>query len=177
MPNNPMNPKGKNGTFLWFSLDSDVKSLAECFQQNRNICDLFHVCKDYSMVHPIWQSYQRVKAEGRLLWLTFTSLSDYLWLLRSATQCLQLHAPKALLYLAAAHKIQSASGPLTVTLQIVPKMLSPLVSIWGPELFVVSFKLETDEKKLIEKATGALQKYKHNLVIGNLLHTRREETQ
>ena len=54
-------------------------------------------------------------------------------------------------------------------------MLSPLVSIWGPELFVVSFKLETDEKKLIEKATGALKKYKHDLVIGNLLQTRREE--
>ncbi|XP_066963876.1 phosphopantothenate--cysteine ligase [Macrobrachium rosenbergii] len=141
-----------------------------------------------AQIRPIWQNYQMVKAEGRLLWLTFTSLSDYLWLLRSATQCLQQHAPKALLYLAAAvsdfyipqdkipeHKIQSSSGPHTVTLQIVPKMLSPLVSIWGPDLFVVSFKLETDEKKLIEKATGALQKYKHDLVIGNLLHTRREE--
>lgn len=73
------------------------------------------------------------------------------------------------------HKIHTSSGPLTVTLQLVPKMLSPLVSIWGPELFVVSFKLETDEKKLIEKATEALQKYKHDLVIGNLLQTRREE--
>ncbi|KAG0710393.1 hypothetical protein GWK47_022891 [Chionoecetes opilio] len=125
---------------------------------------------------------------GRLLWLTFTSLSDYLWLLRSATQCLQRLAPKALLYLAAAvsdfyipqdeiseHKIQSESGPLTVRLQLVPKMLRPLVSVWGPELYVVSFKLETDEKKLIEKATAALRKYKHDLVIGNLLQTRRDE--
>ena len=60
-------------------------------------------------------------------------------------------------------------------LQLVPKMLRPLVSVWGPELFVVSFKLETDEKKLIEKATAALRKYKHDLVIGNLLQTRREE--
>lgn len=75
----------------------------------------------------------------------------------------------------AEHKIQSGSGPLTVTLQLVPKMLSPLVSVWGPELFVVSFKLETDEKKLIEKAMQSLRKYKHNLVIGNMLHTRREE--
>ncbi|XP_047498894.1 phosphopantothenate--cysteine ligase-like isoform X1 [Penaeus chinensis] len=139
-------------------------------------------------VRPIWLNYQRVKSEGRILWLTFTTLSDYLWLLRAATQCLQQRAPKALLYLAAAvsdfyipqdkiseHKIHTSSGPLTVTLQLVPKMLSPLVSIWGPELFVVSFKLETDEKKLIEKATEALQKYKHDLVIGNLLQTRREE--
>ncbi|XP_042223232.1 uncharacterized protein C4B3.18-like isoform X1 [Homarus americanus] len=139
-------------------------------------------------VHPIWQDYQRVKSESRLLWLTFQTLSDYLWLLRAATQCLQQRAPKALLYLAAAvsdfyipqdkmaeHKIQSGAGPLTVTLHLVPKMLSPLVSVWGPELFVVSFKLETDEKKLIEKATGSLRKYKHDLVIGNLLQTRREE--
>lgn len=141
-----------------------------------------------SQVHPIWREYQQIKSEGRLLWLTFTSLSDYLWLLRSATQCLQRLAPKALLYLAAAvsdfyipqdeiseHKIQSESGPLTVQLQLVPKMLRPLVSVWGPELYVVSFKLETDEKKLIEKATAALRKYKHDLVIGNLLQTRREE--
>ncbi|KAG7168267.1 DNA / pantothenate metabolism flavoprotein-containing protein [Homarus americanus] len=133
-------------------------------------------------------SSQRVKSESRLLWLTFQTLSDYLWLLRAATQCLQQRAPKALLYLAAAvsdfyipqdkmaeHKIQSGAGPLTVTLHLVPKMLSPLVSVWGPELFVVSFKLETDEKKLIEKATGSLRKYKHDLVIGNLLQTRREE--
>ncbi|KAK8742483.1 hypothetical protein OTU49_001908 [Cherax quadricarinatus] len=141
-----------------------------------------------AQVHPIWQDYQRVKSESRILWLTFTTLSDYLWLLRATTQCLQQRAPKALLYLAAAvsdfyipqdkmaeHKIQSASGPLTVTLHLVPKMLSPLVSVWGPELFVVSFKLETDEKKLIEKATESLRKYKHDLVIGNLLQTRREE--
>ncbi|XP_050739015.1 uncharacterized protein LOC127009714 [Eriocheir sinensis] len=141
-----------------------------------------------SQVHPIWHEYQRIKTEGRLLWLTFTSLSDYLWLLRAATVCLQRRAPKALLYLAAAvsdfyipqdeiseHKIQSDSGPLTVQLQLVPKMLRPLVSVWGPELYVVSFKLETDEKKLIEKAAAALRKYKHDLVIGNLLQTRREE--
>ncbi|CAL4099104.1 unnamed protein product, partial [Meganyctiphanes norvegica] len=139
-------------------------------------------------VQPIWRDYQKVKSEGRLLWVTYTTLSDYLWLLRAATVCLQERAPKALLYLAAAvsdfyippdqmqeHKIQSSGGALTVQLQLVPKMLQPLVSVWGPELFVVSFKLETDEKMLIDKAQGALQKYKHDLVIGNLLKTRREE--
>lgn len=73
------------------------------------------------------------------------------------------------------HKIQSKSGPLSVTLQIVPKMLKPLVSLWGPNLFIVSFKLETDAEKLISKGVGALQTYKHNLVIGNLLQTRRSE--
>ncbi|KAK3865323.1 hypothetical protein Pcinc_022446 [Petrolisthes cinctipes] len=141
-----------------------------------------------SQVYPIWKNYQRIMSEERLLFLTFTSLSDYLWLLRATTQYLQQLAPSSLLYLAAAvsdfyipqdqmaeHKIQSASGPLTVTLQLVPKMLSPLVSLWGPDLFVASFKLETDSEKLIEKAAGALKRYKHKLVIGNLLQTRREE--
>lgn len=56
----------------------------------------------FQQVRPIWHNYQRVKNEGRILWLTFTTLSDYLWLLRAATQCLQQRAPKALLYLAAA---------------------------------------------------------------------------
>lgn len=58
------------------------------------------------------------------------------------------------------HKIQSDSGPLTMNLEMVPKMLRPLVSIWGPDLYVASFKLETDPEKLIEKATGALKRYK-----------------
>lgn len=150
---------------------------------------ILHLSQTHSaQVQPIWRDYQKVKSEGRLLWVTYTTLSDYLWLLRAATICLQERAPKALLYLAAAvsdfyippdkmheHKIQSCGGPLTVHLELVPKMLQPLVSVWGPELFVVSFKLETDEKMLIDKAQGALHKYKHDLVIGNLLKTRREE--
>lgn len=71
------------------------------------------------------------------------------------------------------HKIQSNDGPLSVTLQLVPKMLKPLVSVWGPNLYVISFKLETDEEKLMHKCEQALIKYKHNLVIGNLLKSRR----
>ena len=73
------------------------------------------------------------------------------------------------------HKIQSSTGPLTVSLELVPKMLKPLVSMWGSSLFVVSFKLETDSTQLTKKALSALQKYNHSLVIGNLLQTRRDE--
>lgn len=61
------------------------------------------------------------------------------------------------------HKIQSDSGPLTMNLEMVPKMLSPLVSIWGPDLYVASFKLETDPEKLIAKATAALKRCRHYL--------------
>lgn len=40
---------------------------------------------------------------------------------------------------------------------------------------VISFKLETDPQLLIVKAKGALDRYQHNLVIGNLLSTRKHE--
>ena len=39
----------------------------------------------------------------------------------------------------------------------------------------VSFKLETLEKILCEKMTSSLKKYKSDLVVGNLLHTRYKE--
>ncbi|KAG8283636.1 hypothetical protein J6590_014160 [Homalodisca vitripennis] len=123
---------------------------------------------------PLLKNYQSAISTGRLLCIDFTTLSDYLWLLREA--CLQL-APlqkRALIYLAAAvsdfyipadkipeHKLQSGDGPLVITLQLVPKMLEPLVSEWLPHAFVVSFKLETDPDILIKKARLALHRYKH----------------
>lgn len=61
------------------------------------------------------------------------------------------------------HKIQSGSGAPTISLQIVPKLLAPLVSLWVPHAFVVSFKLETDENILITKARDSLNKYKHKV--------------
>lgn len=39
------------------------------------------------------------------------------------------------------HKIQSDSGPLTLKMEQVPKMISPLVKDWAPNAFVVSFKV------------------------------------
>jgi phosphopantothenate-cysteine ligase len=40
---------------------------------------------------------------------------------------------------------------------------------------VISFKLETDPDLLIEKAKIALDRYHHDLVIGNILTTRKFE--
>uniref|UniRef100_A0A8D8T722 Phosphopantothenate--cysteine ligase n=1 Tax=Cacopsylla melanoneura TaxID=428564 RepID=A0A8D8T722_9HEMI len=73
------------------------------------------------------------------------------------------------------HKMQSGDGPPTISLQLVPKMLSPLTSVWSPKAFVVSFKLETNPEILVKKAKAALDKYHHKLVIGNLLHSRKFE--
>lgn len=53
-------------------------------------------------MYPTWESYQEVMKEKRLLSLNFTTLSDYLWLLRASAECLQKLVPRALLYLAAA---------------------------------------------------------------------------
>ena len=81
------------------------------------------------------------KYQTNLCKLSFNSLSDYLWLLRSASQQLgKVDQNKCLLYLAAAvsdfyipacqlpeHKIQSSVGPPTVQLHLVPKMSKPFV--------------------------------------------------
>ncbi|KOC68950.1 Phosphopantothenate--cysteine ligase [Habropoda laboriosa] len=135
----------------------------------------------------ILHKYREALDQDKLLQLTFTTLSEYLWLLRSACQALACFKDKAILYLAAAvsdfyipsnelaiHKM-SSKEPQTISLQLVPKILAPLVSLWVPEAFVVSFKLETDENLLISKARSALNKYKHNLVIANMLQSRKQQ--
>ena len=47
-----------------------------------------------------------------------------------------------------------ASSPLRWCWLQVPKMLGSLRHVWAPEAFLVSFKLETDEKLLISKVTS-----------------------
>lgn len=73
------------------------------------------------------------------------------------------------------HKIQSSDGPLQLSLQLVPKMLEPLVKEWVPQAYVVSFKLETNKDILVSKSLQALEKYQHQLVVANLLDTRKKE--
>lgn len=138
------------------------------------------------VLSPILDRYKQARDSNRLLYITFTSVVDYMWLLRAACECLASFGRRALLYLAAAvsdfyipadelptHKMQSGQGAPTISLQLVPKMLAPLVSLWVPEAYVVSFKLETDENLLITKSRESLNKYKHKLVIANILQTRK----
>jgi len=136
---------------------------------------------------------KRNRLADRLLSVPFSSLVSYLWLLRLCSQTLDQVSPVTqvsgpLLYLAAAvsdfyvptrdlpeHKIQSSQGPTSVQLSLVPKMMKPLVSEWAPHCFIVSFKLETDPEILLSKSRTALDKYNHDLVIGNILNTRKKE--
>lgn len=71
------------------------------------------------------------------------------------------------------HKIQSSTG-LNLELEQVPKVLGKLCREWAPQCFVVSFKLETDESIVQSKAKSAIEKYGVDLVVANLLQTRRE---
>ncbi|XP_053210034.1 uncharacterized protein LOC128393835 [Panonychus citri] len=128
------------------------------------------------------------ESKANILMITFTTLAEYLYYLREISFSMQPLGSKAALYLAAAvsdfyipptdmatHKIQSKNGPLSLVFELVPKMLRPLVKFWVPSAFVVSFKLETDESILLDKARQALIRYGHHLVIANVLHTRKSQ--
>lgn len=155
--------------------------------EDKNKCVVTVGPEHTEKVATVLKKYKKAMEQHKLIHISFTSLAEYLWLLRTACQALACLKDKALLYLAAAvsdfyipfdkmseHKI-SSNGPPTISLQLVPKMLEPLVSLWVPEAFVVSFKLETDESLLVSKARSALNKYKHDLVVANMLQTRKQQ--
>ncbi len=142
--------------------------------------------QEVEKVQNVWKDYKETKS--RLFNIPFTSLNDYLFWLKGSAELLGPHNENVMLYLAAAvsdfyipadqmpeHKIQSSEGAPKISLQLVPKMLRPLVAQWVPHSFVVSFKLETDPSILIKKAKKALATYNHQLVIGNILERRKQE--
>lgn len=143
------------------------------------------------MIH-VLREYERVKSDNLLCLVPFTTVNQYLFTLRLVSEELSSLVPRnvdVLFYLAAAvsdfflpqsrvseHKIQSNGGhggKLIVDLDPVPKFLRRLVDEWTPGAMIVSFKLETDESILLKKAKTALDRYSHQLVIGNLLQHRK----
>lgn len=138
----------------------------------------------------VLKKYNDAKSNNMLLLVPFTTVHQYLFTLKLIAQELSVIGSNALFYLAAAvsdfflpssripeHKIQSqdSGGKLVVDLEPVPKFLRRLVDSWAPIAMIVSFKLETDNSILIKKAKTALERYNHQLVIGNLLQTRKKE--
>jgi len=132
--------------------------------------------------------YRKAHDEGTFLPLTFVTVNDYLWLLKAVSEEMAVLKRHSMYYLAAAvsdfflptqkmseHKIQSGKGSLNIEMDQVPKILKPMVDEWTPEGFVVSFKLETDSKILIPKARASLERYGHQVVIGNELNRRKYE--
>jgi phosphopantothenate-cysteine ligase len=136
----------------------------------------------------VLRSYTAAKDENRLLSIPFTTIHEYLWLLRETACALAPMRSQAMLYLAAAvsdffqpestmaqHKIQSATGGLELALPQVPKLLGAVHSQWAPDAYCVSFKLETDKAILLQKARGAIEKYGMHLVVANELHSRNRQ--
>ncbi|PFH50632.1 hypothetical protein AMATHDRAFT_75518 [Amanita thiersii Skay4041] len=133
-------------------------------------------------------AYQSVQQAGVMLTLTFVTVNDYLWLLRALSHEMSILGREAMYYLAAAvsdfflprqkmsqHKIQSGKGSLSIEMDQVPKILKPMVDEWTKDGFIVSFKLETDLGLLLPKSRAALERYGHQVVIGNDLHRRKFE--
>ncbi|PWN32203.1 DFP-domain-containing protein [Meira miltonrushii] len=141
-----------------------------------------------SALKPVLHNYHSARKAGTLLRLTFVTVTDYLFMLRELSQVMQPLGKRGMYYLAAAvsdfyvpsqktpeHKIQSGKGSLMIEMDQVPKVLKPMVQKWAPEGFIVSFKLETDEDLLIPKARNALERYGHQVVVGNELNRRKYE--
>jgi phosphopantothenate---cysteine ligase (ATP) len=137
------------------------------------------------------RGWQKVRSDGTLLSVPFTSVADYIFLLEALAQELGTAGRDGLCVLAAAvsdfylpdaqrveHKIQSsahARDGLRVDLQPMPKMLGVLKREWCPRALVVSFKLETDKDILLQKAWGTVRKYGVDYVVANLLQSRYSE--
>ena len=124
--------------------------------------------------------------QKQLLLVQFKTLDDYFHLLKGICCMLKPFKENVIVYSAAAvsdfyfpfskmpeHKIQSDSEGLTLYLESVPKLLKTLVNDWVNNAFVVSFKLETNEKILVHKAHTALRTSNHQVVIANALETRK----
>ncbi|VEU19581.1 DEKNAAC100628 [Brettanomyces naardenensis] len=138
----------------------------------------------------VLKKYRYAQENNLLLMVPFTTVHQYLFTLKLIAQEMSVIGYDAIFYLAAAvsdfflpssripqHKIQSkeVGGKLVVDLEPVPKFLRRLVDSWAPIAMIVSFKLETDNTILISKARTALKRYNHQLVIGNLLQTRKKQ--
>ncbi|KNC80285.1 hypothetical protein SARC_07350 [Sphaeroforma arctica JP610] len=130
--------------------------------------------------------YKKVQQNHMLLKVDFNTVNHYLFYLKTCAEELNALGKNGICYLAAAvsdfyvpasmlthHKIQSTNGPFELKMEQVPKMLHTLTREWCPNAYIISFKLETDDKLLVPKAKQALVTYGHQLVIANMLHTRK----
>ncbi|CAL2036988.1 unnamed protein product [Caenorhabditis brenneri] len=128
---------------------------------------------------------EKVKYEDKILYIPFKTFDQYMTRLEQICIHLNPLGSRAMVYLAAAvsdfvvtelptHKIASNSE-FNLELSVAPKVIEKVVNSFVPKAFIVSFKLETDESKLIPKAKAALSKYGHQLVIANMLATRKQK--
>eukprot|EP00191_Tetraselmis_sp_GSL018_P023412 CAMPEP_0177626424 /NCGR_PEP_ID=MMETSP0419_2-20121207/30644_1 /TAXON_ID=582737 /ORGANISM="Tetraselmis sp., Strain GSL018" /LENGTH=318 /DNA_ID=CAMNT_0019127473 /DNA_START=59 /DNA_END=1016 /DNA_ORIENTATION=- len=127
-----------------------------------------------------------------LLTVQYTTVFEYMLLLRAIAQELRRWRARAMVYLTAAVSdfylpwdrraiSRPAGGAQAAVLRgragaqpgACPEDARGAPDEWAPDAFVVSFKLETDEGLLEQKARGALESYGMHAVVANLLPTRK----
>lgn len=164
---------------------------------NTNLLDLMHYTDESHEsfqfettnkinMKELFDTYNDVKEKNLLLKVEYNTIFDYLSLLDYTSNAIKSLKSSALVYLAAAvsdfyipknelptHKIQSGSGNLILDLKPVPKCMGKLKAGWCPDAYIVSFKLETDISLLNSKCKRSLDKYKQDLVVGNILEDRK----
>merc|ERR1712136_243132 len=159
-----------------------LTNVMECIQPPNERNDTYKL--DHNIVEHLG-NYEKYKCH--LLEMPFETLSDYLHLLCMTCHSLAKYGHHVLVYLAAAvsdfylpssamaeHKMHATPGvDLKLTFKPTPKILQFLTSVWIPEAYTVTFKLETDHRILIDKAKKAMANYGHFMVVANLLETRK----
>lgn len=176
-----------NCLFDMFTIDQDGCEHDTIENKSTNTTAVVGIHPDHvQKLTRLVSKHQCAMKNHKLIKIPFTTVSEYLFLLRMISLCCKSMSRKVLFYLAAAvsdfyipdskivkHKIHSKDG-LDLHLDQVPKIMSPLVMRWVPDCFVVSFKLETDFDCLLSNAKQALERYGHQVVIANMLQTRKK---
>ena len=135
---------------------------------------------------------ERAYTEHGFLEIEFTTVYEYLHLLRLVSEKVNAYANDVMIIHAAAvsdfyipwselasHKIQSnaleTSGNLFANFSSTPKMLKMCRDVWAPNAFCVSFKLETDASIIKQKTLSAMEKYNMHCIVANELDKRYDE--
>lgn len=119
------------------------------------------------------------KLGQRLCPIPFTTIFDYLFLLRESCKELSVVGSAALVFSAAAvspfyiPEHQMAADNERTQMRGAPKMLG-LVKEWSPKAMLISVKLETNSNVLQAKAAGSIVKYGVDMVCSSTLLSNRE---
>ena len=143
-------------------LTCKAPQVVEMFQNHMRFSnDLFEVCYDTLFEYLTSVAYivkETATLEKNVLFYSSAAVSDYFLPLEKMSE----------------HKIQSReSEQLTLTLEQTPKLLL-MMKEWNSKMFLVSFKLETDESILQDKVSRSMKKYFIDMVVSNMRQNYRE---
>jgi len=137
-------------------------------------------------IKPVLQRYRNAVDHHTIVFVPFQTIFDYLFYLKKISEKIAVVGKRGVFYSAAAvsdfylkdvaeHKIQSSNGPMTLSFSVVPKTIVSLRKVWSPKVFLITFKLETDDHLLQKKVGVHLDGYNADVVIGNLLSSYKDK--